>query len=197
MFAHRALPAALGACLLLTFTGGLAGCGEGRGANAPSRDLSAYTGRATALFDDSIEPAAVGLDYDRGYTPKGDPFLRERSQTGDAVLRVRVTTVTGLGSGADASYRVSFSTIEKLAGDHPPPSSFTLVFDRSSESHGILRSFETRLVGYPFIAFVRAFAPSGTQSGGEGEPVLHFHLAPDTKDVRAAVEEAIVLEVLK
>lgn len=174
---------ALGAALAV-------GCGDGRDANDPSRPVSSYQGRTADLFDDSIDPAAVGLDFDKGYAPKLDKTLRERAQVGDAVLRVRVATVTAKTDGPEAIYQLGMHTVEKLAGKNPPPADFNLQIDKQSEAHGILKNFESRLVGYSFIAFVREFS-----HGGERE--LHFHLAPDTKEVKMAVNDALIMGEFK
>jgi hypothetical protein len=143
------------------------------------------------VFDDSIEPAAVGLDFDRGYSPRGDKSLRERAQMADAVLRVRVTTVTAKTEGTGNVYTLGLQTLEELAGKHPPPPRFDVVVSRSSESHGIMKSFEGRLVGKTFVGFVREFVRS------DGDHELHFHLAPDSKDVKLAVGDAVLLGELK
>lgn len=166
-------------------------CGGSKDANDPNRAVAAYSGRQADLFDDTIEPAAVGLDFDKGYAPRVDKTLRERAQVGDAVLRVRVATVTAKKDGPDATYQLGLHTIEKLTGKNPPPTDFTVQIDKASESHGIVKSFESRLVGYAFIAFVREFAhPSGDRE-------VHFHLAPDTKQVKSAVGDAVLLGELK
>lgn len=175
---------ALGAMLL-------AACGDGRDANDPSRPVSTYQGRQADLFDDSIDPAAVGLDFDKGYAPKLDRTLRERAQVGDAVLRVRVSTVTAKTDGPDAIYQLGMHTVEKIAGKNPPPTDFNVQIDKHSEAHGILKNFESRLVGYSFVAFVREFAHPG------GDRELHFHLAPDTKEVKMAVGDALILGEFK
>ena len=166
------------------------GCG-GKDANDPSRPLAAYAGRQADLFDDAIEPAAVGLDFDKGYTPRGDKTLRERAQVGDAVLRVRVATVTAKTDGPEVTYQLGLHTVEKLAGKNMPPADFTVQINKTSESHGIMKNFESRLVGYAFVAFVREFGK------GDGDRELHFHLAPDTKDVKSAVGDAMLLGELK
>ena len=183
----RSLPTfALAAALALS-VGGTGGCGPSTGPGAKSRPLPAYAGRAADLFDDSIDPAAVGMDFDRGYTPKADPMLRERSQVSDAVLRVKITTVTGKKDGPEASYQLGLHIIEKLTGKNQPPDDFTVAVSKASESHGILKNFEGRLVGYPFVAFVREFVRP------DGDHEVHFHLSPDTKEVKAAVNDAVVL----
>jgi hypothetical protein len=154
--------------------------------NAPTRPLPGWAGHAAELFDDTIEPAAVGLDFDRGYTPKSDPALRERAQVSDAVLRVKVSTVTARKDGPEATYHLGLHTVEKLHGEHPPQADFTVTINKASESHGIMKNFESRLVGYAFVAFVREFVRA------DGDRDVHFHLAPDTKEVKAAVADALV-----
>ena len=171
---------------------GLAGltatsCAPSKGAGSATRPLPAYAGRAADLFDDAIDPASVGLDFDKGYTAKADPLLRERAQVSDAVLRVKVQTVTGKTDGPESAYQLGLHTVEKMTGDNPPPSDFTVGVNKSSESHGILKNFEGRLVGYPFIAFVREFVRP------DGDREIHFHLSPDTKEVKSAVGDAVIL----
>lgn len=177
---------ALAATLALS-VGGAGGCGPMTGSGAKSRPLPAYAGRAADLFDDSIDPAAVGMDFDKGYTPRADPMLRERAQTSDAVLRVKISTVTGKTDGPEVTYQLGLHTVEKMTGANPPPADFTVAVSKSSESHGILKNFEGRLVGYPFVAFVREFVRP------DGDHEVHFHLSPDTKEVKAAVNDAVVL----
>jgi hypothetical protein len=168
----------------------LVACG-GRSSAPAARPIAAYSGRAAELFDDTIEPAAVGLDFDRGYSPRSDPLLRERAQTADASVRVRVATVTAKKNGPEETYQLGLHTVEVLTGKNAPPVDFTVTISKTSESHGIVKNFEARLIGYSFVAFVREFAmPSGDRE-------LHFHLAPDTKDVKKAVDDAMVIGGLK
>jgi hypothetical protein len=167
------------------------GLGCGGGAAAPSTHVvTPYAGRQADLFDDTIEPAAVGLDFDKGYAPRVDKTLRERAQVGDAVLRVRVATVTAKKDGPEASYQLGLHTVEKLAGKNAPPPDFTVAINKASESHGIMKNFESRLVGYSFVAFVREFATPA------GDREVHFHLAPDTKEVKLAVGDALIMSEL-
>jgi hypothetical protein len=184
-----AVPTTVAVGLLVLSTA--AACGGSRDADDPGRPLAAYSGRQADLFDDTIEPAAVGLDFDRGYVPRLDRTLRERTQVGDAVVRVRVSTVTAKTDGPDARFQLGLHTVEKLAGKHPPPVDFTVQIDKTSDSHGIMKNFESRMVGAAFVAFVREFAhPSGDRE-------WHFHLAPDTKEVKAAVGDAMLMGELK
>lgn len=163
------------------------GCEPATGPGAKSRPLPSYAGRAAELFDDSIDPAGVGMDFDKGYTPRADPLLRERAQVSDAVLRVKVSTVTGKKDGPESTYRLELHTVEKMTGANPPPTDFTVTVSKTSEAHGIVKNFEARLVGYPFVAFVREFVRP------DGDHEVHFHLSPDTKEVKSAVGDAVIL----
>ncbi len=162
----------------------LAGCPP---AVVPTRPLPSYTGRSTELFDDAIEPRAVGLDTDVHAHAKSDPLLRERVQIGDATLRVRVDTITVKQEDSAASYQIGFRVLDHLAGQHAPGASFNVKVSKSSPSTGILKSFEDQLVGKNFTAFVRVFVQ------GDGDEEMHFHLSPDSKEVLAAVRDATVL----
>ena len=96
-------------CMVGTTT--MPGCGPASPAGAPTRPLPGYSGRAADLFDDAIDPAGVGMDFDKGYSPKADPLLRERAQVSDAVLRVKVQTVTGKTDGPEKTYQLGLHTV--------------------------------------------------------------------------------------
>lgn len=167
--------------------GSASGCEPNAVVSAPSRPLPAYTGRSAELFDDAVDAAAVGMDFEKGYSPKSDASLRERAQVSDAVLRVKVSTVTGKKDGPDSTYRLGLHTVEKVTGENPPDSDFSVTVNKASEAHGIVKNFEGRLVGHSFVAFVREFVRP------DGDREVHFHLSPDTKDVKTAVSNAVIL----
>jgi hypothetical protein len=166
----------------------LAACSPATG---PNRPVPAYGGHAADLFDDTIEARAVGLDPEAAGSVRGDPVFRERVQLGDATVRVLIDTVTTKQEDSGASYQIGFRVLETLAAVHPPPESFTVKIDKTSPSAGILKSYESALVGKRFIAFVRLFGR------GDGDREYHFHLSADSKDVAASVREASVLENLQ
>jgi hypothetical protein len=162
----------------------LLGCaGSASGANRP---LPSYAGHSVELFDDAVEPKAVGFDLEVRADPRGDALLRERAQLSDASLRIRVTTLTAKHDGPDTFYQLGVRTVENLGGPFPPDSDFTLTMGPKSASVGIVRNLEDAIVGKAFVAFVRAFVLP------DGDHELHFHLAPDTKSEVAAVREAMV-----
>lgn len=175
------------AALVLVASWALVAC-DVPAAQAPHRPLPSYAGHAVELFDDTIEPAAVGISLDIGADPRSDRLLRERTQTGDATLRVRMTTVTSKEEDSGTRYLIGLHTLETLAGQFPPGENFEVMVGKSSPSTGILKAgLDGQLVGKTFVGFIRAFVrPDGDQE-------LHFHLAPDSKQELAAIRDAAAL----
>jgi hypothetical protein len=167
---------------------GLGACGAG--ADSPNRPLPTYEGRSVDLFDDAIDPRAVGLNLDNTRTPQTDPIVRERTQVADAVVRVKVQTVTKK-EGEDIQFQLGLQVLEKLGGAHELPETFVVRIDKSSSSIGILKSLDSRIGGKTFVAFVREF------KGGDGEPRYYAHFSADSKDVIAAVKDAMALQEFK
>lgn len=170
-----------------------ASCG-GPDANGPSRPLPPYEGHQKELFDDAIEPAAVGLSLDDSKTPLTDTTLRERTQVGDAVVRAKVQTITEKKEERDGhadEFQLGLTVLEKLTGEHPPEGDFVVRLDETSPSAGILKSLGARLGGKTFVVFVKQF------KGADGEPRYYAHFAADSKDVIAAVKDAVALAEFK
>jgi hypothetical protein len=193
---NRLAPARSPRLLRLVFALSLAGAAAcdplpgSPGAHGPGRPLPSYAGHATVLFDDTIEPAAVGITLDVGVDPRTDRLLRERVQVGDSTSRVRVTTVTAKEEDNGTRYVVGLKSLEPLAGHFPQSETFEVTVGKSSPSTGILKGLDGQIVGKTFVGFVRAFVRP------DGDPEVHFHLAPDSKDEIAAVKDAAVLSGL-
>jgi hypothetical protein len=149
-----------------------------------------WEARAKEVFDDNIDPAAVGLTMESS-SSRTDPFLRERAQTAELVARLRVSTVTVDTFGSDVSYHLGLQVI-------PPPfiepklseRSFELYIRPTGRAYAIVKAFDARLRGSSFIGFIHRFAGEG------GEPEIHWHLSPDSAEVAAAVKEALALAEL-
>jgi hypothetical protein len=160
----------------------LGGCA---GANADaSRPLPSYVGHATELFDDGIEPGAVGLDLEQVNNPRTDALLRERTQVSDAALRVRISTITEKQDGSESQFQLGVHPVETLGGPFPPKEDFIVTVRPRTASIGIVKSLENAIVGKSFVAFIRAFVLP------DGDREVHFHFSPDTKALVAAVREA-------
>jgi hypothetical protein len=161
-----------------------------RGAATP---LAPYSGHSAELFDDAIEPEAVGYSGgDQGIAPRNNPLLRERTQTGDAVVRARVVTITSSPEDNGHTWLIGLRRLETLAGKHAPDADFSFRVDERSPAAGLVRALEARLVGTTLVVFVREFgAPNsdGQLSGGQ----LHFHFAKDDAEELGAVRQASLL----
>ena len=172
------------------------GCGAAAsGPNGPKRTLPPYSGHAAELFDDVIEPKALGLGLEAPGFPKSDPVLRERTQVSDAVLHVQVATVSSKHEDIGVGYTIGFRVLEKLAGSAPPPDDFSVKLDKKSPSLGLVTNFEDRLTGKKFVIFVRAFTRGESASAEDAD--LHFHVVPDTTEVLEAIHAAALLAEMK
>lgn len=176
---------------VLMFALGTTGCGASGAANAPGQAGTPYSGASIALFDDAIDSAAVGLDFGKTYAPSSDPELRRRVKQSDAVVRVRVDTVTSRNDGPRPTYEVRLRALEQPLAGSPPEGGVSVNIGSASESYGIVRSLDGALVGRTFIAFLRTF------SRPDGERETHFHLSPDSSEVKTAVANALALGELE
>ena len=174
-------------CVTRFFWGCLAaalGCAD---PNVPSRTLVPYDAHQQMLFDDAIDPTAVGvvIDDPSATTPRQDAVLRERVEVGDGVVRARVRTVTmkkDERGGRDVNFELGLQVSEKLAGH--VPENVTVHLAKASPSVAIVESMGAKLADQTFVVFLRAFA------GPNGKPRYYAHFSADSKDVIAAVKDA-------
>jgi hypothetical protein len=168
----------------------LIGCGA---TTVRGRPLPAYGGDDASVFDDAVEPAAIDLNFDKGYDPRADRWFKARARGADAVLRARTTTVSARSSAFGASYQLTLTAVRsgeytdmnEVVGPYPPKDPFTITIDGRSSSGGMLKLMANGLVGKTFVVFVKEFIRP------DGDKELHFHLAPDTKATIRAVSDAI------
>lgn len=175
----------LSALFVLTALAGAAACGPARpsGETSVSR-LPAWEGRATQLFDDSLDPSVLGLTMDRPIY-RGDLLFRERCQAAEHVARMKLTTVTEGSNDGKKAITLGFSTVERLAGG-TPPSTLEAVFPAGSPSFGLLERLQAKLRGKAVVIAWRTFRH-------EGEAVTHVFIAPDDPEVVSAVHENVAL----
>lgn len=157
-----------------------------------TRPLPVYAGKPAELFDDSVEPSAIGLDFDQSFDAMKDPEFRQRLHDADGVLRVRISTVSSrTGSEDDPAFTFRLVPLEKLHGQYAPEEPFDVMISPKSSTLGVFKHLEHKLVGATFVAFTKDYRPPG------GDPETHVHLAPDTPAVKKAVSDLIALDSLK
>ena len=148
-----------------------------------------YDGQLRELFDDHINPAAVGLAMDGG-SPANDPLLRLRSQAADIVARMKVQTVTRDSVGAKTTFVLAMQVGQPpLMPAKMEEHSIELSITPDMGAFGIVQSLEAKLRGHTFVGFVKRFE-------GDDGPVLHWHLTADDPEVAQVVQEVKVLEEL-
>ncbi len=166
----------------------------------PAADLPRYDARAAELFDDAIEPDAVGFRLAATGTVPDDTVMRERTQAADAVVRARVVTVTSNRDDSGPAWQIGLATVDVLASARtpatgsrpPPPTTFTWLIRSRDPAAGIVRASEGAMVGKTLVAFLRTFA-GPPSSDGAPTSEIHFHAAPDSKKEIEGVRSAAAL----
>jgi hypothetical protein len=176
----------LGFLALLT----TAACGgRAPGPAPPPQNLPVYAGNATQLFDDRIDPTAVGL-ADVTENPRTDPMLRARTQNAEIAGRTRVSTVTVDSVAGKPVYRLRFTFVEPpVVARGFSGNQIEIAVREDSPAFGIVKWLDTKLIGLSFIGFFHRFA-------GAYEPEIRFHLSPDDARVMAAVRDSSALSEL-
>jgi hypothetical protein len=178
---------ALSLCAALLTAG--VGCGPARSANDIQIDkLPAYTGASVKLYNDSIEPSALGLSLDK-VSFKNDAVFRERVQQADVVSEVTITTVT-IGKTEEKS--VYFLQFEPQQGYTKQGLAADMIDLRVADGEGaypLLNMIQTRARGRKFIGMWKRFREGNVAT-------LHWYFAPDNEDTVAAVKEALTLREL-
>jgi hypothetical protein len=161
---------------------------RGPGSPQSAQDFPPYAGSAAQLFDDRIDPMAVGL-ADVSDNPRTDPILRARAQNAEVVGRTRVSTVTVDSVGGKPVYRLKFTFAEAPVVSRFSPDQIEVSVKDDSPAFGIVKWLDTKLIGHSFVGFFHRFA-------GSVEPVVRFHLSPDDPQVISAVRDASALSEL-
>ena len=170
--------------------GGCSNASHQKAAAAPSpTSFPPYAGPATQLFDDRIDPMAVGL---AGVTenPRLDQTLKARTQNAEVAGRMRVSTVTVDSVGGRPVYRLRFTLSEApVVARGFEGNQIEVALTDDSPAFGIVKWLDTKLIGYSFVGFFHRFA-------GNYEPQIRFHLSPDDPQVISAVRDASALSEL-
>ena len=151
--------------------------------------LTVWEGHLAALFDDSIDPSAVGFGSTSA-TTGGEGALLERTEEAEFIVHVKVETVATEGPANAPRYLLTLRVIgDPIAGPRPSEDRLNIVIEPQNRSYGIAKARDLQLSGTAFIAFLRHF------QDGQGSK-LHWHLARDGEDVLATVKKGLVISEL-
>jgi hypothetical protein len=178
---------ALGALLA---AGSLApACGHPpRPSTVPLEAMKPYQGPDQQRFDDSIDPAVLGLALDRADYRRDERFLA-RAQTSHGVAVMRIVTVSVDSSRDDAPYRLHLRRVGDPIKHYDEADSLDVEVRPGSPSYALLRQYEPRFTNRTALAMWKRFRQYD-------EPSTHFYLAPDNPDAVAAAREALALQEL-
>lgn len=169
----------------------LGACG-GRPDEPETPDVSGlppYQGQLRYLFDDQIDPVAVGMALD-GASAADDPLLGPRVDQAELVARVRIQTVTVDAVGAIRRY-----TLSVQVGRPPllPPkleeTAFEVEIGPEQPAFRVAERLGDELRGRTFVGLVRRFA-------GARRAEYHFHFTADVAEVHEAIRQHAGLSAL-
>jgi hypothetical protein len=174
---QRAWLAGLLACGLAG--GGLGAC-AGRAADDASR-LPVFGPADAILFDDRLvlEP---GLENSYRADPRAK--LRERVRRADAVLRVRVGSVTRASANQGVVYALVVRRVGPTLAGQFSEAPFTLTVTRDDPGFSAVRQLERRLVAKTLVLFLKRY------NGGPRQGTLRWHAEPDSPALHALIQGA-------
>jgi hypothetical protein len=147
--------------------------------------LPEYTPEESSLFGDTLAPGVFGLPAE--VPPERDPKLLDRARDADAVVRVRVATLSEQLLAGTQGFTIVLVV-------EPPPlrggateSPLELQLSRGSPSLAMVQAQGSALVGRRFVLFLKHYSH-------RGDPVLHWHGEGDTPAFEEAVERSKTLD---
>lgn len=145
-------------------------------------NLPPYQGQLAQLFDDGINPLAVGVALDAA-TAAEDPMLRPRMENAELVARVRIQTVTVDVVGAVSRYTLGVQVGQPpLIAPEIDDIGFEFDVGPEQAAYSVLESMGDRLRGRTFVGLIRRFA-------GRRGLEHHFHFTADVQEVHDAVRQ--------
>ena len=150
-----------------------------------------YQPEYAVVFDDRLAPELFGSNPD-GRDATADPKLRERTLRADAILPVRVETMSRVGG---VENKGSYALVLAAAG--PPifgnaSGPLEVNIGAGSPSYPWVQGAGPNWVGTKLILFAKRF-----RTGKRNEPdVIHFRGEPDTQPMREAIHRHLADRVL-
>jgi len=156
--------------------------------SARASGLPSWQGNDKDLFDDEIDPAALG--FTAAKNPRKDQALWARAQSSDVAGKVRVQTITVDSRGGDATYHLGLQFAEPALATKPGVVDrvFDVTIEPRDPAYGLVKALDTGIQGKTFVGFVKRFASA------DDEVEVHFFLAPDSAEVAAVVQEAVAVQ---
>lgn len=181
------------ASLLLASTALIQGssCSANHGGTALNLDkLPPYEEPSKTLFDDSIDPAAFGLNMSASEGSPSDASFRERIRLADVISSIRVTTVTISKVDEKATYTLQFEPIRGFLGTFEEDLRELVVSERAPQMYSVISSVQARAKGRTLIGFWRRFREQNRMT-------IHYRFFSDSEEITKALQDSLALEDLK
>jgi hypothetical protein len=146
--------------------------------------LPEYAAEEAVVFDDTIDLTVFGRAP--SIRPHEDPKLPERVRTADTVIIAKIATVTSdRGQASSPDYQLAFRPLAPALRGATPEELVVVNVSPNSPSYQFVLLTDSGLIGRVVVLFFKRYK----EAGGS---VLHWHVAPDNQEVRAAIELALV-----
>jgi hypothetical protein len=177
---RRGALAAAGFLAWLGTTTGLSAC-AGRGQGEDANALPAFGPADAVLFDDRLvlEPT-----LEHAYRTDPGTKLRERARRAEAVLRVRIDSVTRASANRGMVYFLVVQPLPPALAGQSPDGAFTLTVTSDDPGFSAVHELGSRLVAKTLVLFLKRY------NGGPGVGTLRWHAEPDSAALHAAVQRA-------
>lgn len=149
--------------------------------------LPEYSPEEASFFDDKLMPGVFGLPTE--VPAEHDPKLPDRAQRADAVVRVKVATLSEQLLAGTQGFTLVLSVEPGPIRGAAPESPLELQLGRGSPSLVLVQAEASNLVGRHFILFLKHYSH-------RGERELHWHGEGDTPALQQAIESAKPLDEL-
>jgi hypothetical protein len=144
--------------------------------------LPEYTAEEAVVFDDTVDLTVFGRAP--SIRPDEDPKLSERVKTADSVVVVKIATVTSdRGQATSPMYQLAFRPLAPALSGATPTEPVVVSVTPNSPAYQFVLLTDAGLIGRVVVLAFRRYK----EAGGT---VLHWHVAPDTQQVRTAIEQA-------
>ncbi|HEU4408732.1 MAG TPA: hypothetical protein VFS43_25955 [Polyangiaceae bacterium] len=163
------------------------GCAKSsRPSTVPLAAMRPYEGPDRQNFDDSIDPAVLGLTfYPSDY--RRDQRFFARAQTAHGVARMRIVTISVDSSREGSPYRLQLRRVGEPLKHYDEAEAVEVEVRPGSPSYSLCRQYEAKLSNRTGLAMWKRFRQ-------HDEPSTHFYLAPDNDEAVAAAREALALQ---
>jgi hypothetical protein len=165
------------------------GCAGGQPRAASAVDgLPEYTPEEASLFGDELTPSVFGLPSELPIDQ--DPKLGSRLRRADAVLKVRVETVSEETLAGAKGYSLALAVEPGGVRGSSPENPLEIQLSTGSPSLAQIQTEGAQFVGHRFVLFVKRYSR-------DGEPELHWHGEGDTPAFQHAVARSNALDELQ